>query len=190
MSGTSSNFFFAKKEWPEKARNVLLTFDCYNLNQARTRTLLCATRLRPRPVQTSVLRHVEFFLLLLVWRWLIKACQYGCTTELAVRIWASEPNRLNCYAMQISTNLLWEDSRAADPSSRAVHCRLALAGNWPVVRLAGMGLISVKSNGKMDSSFSYTFFAIVQTSLYVYRRYKVSRTALRVSHKLDCFLAF
>jgi hypothetical protein len=39
MSATASNFLFAKKEWPEKARNVLKTFDCYNLNQARTRTL-------------------------------------------------------------------------------------------------------------------------------------------------------
>jgi hypothetical protein len=29
MSATTNNFFFTKKQWPEKALNVILRFDCY-----------------------------------------------------------------------------------------------------------------------------------------------------------------
>jgi hypothetical protein len=58
MSASTNNFFFAKKNGPRKPEMFYITFDCYNLNQARTRHgpehYLC-TRPGPRarPVQTS-----------------------------------------------------------------------------------------------------------------------------------------
>jgi hypothetical protein len=39
MSATTSNFFFAKKNGPRKPEMFYITFDCYHLNPARTRTL-------------------------------------------------------------------------------------------------------------------------------------------------------
>jgi hypothetical protein len=63
MSETTNNVFFARKEWPEKARNVL-TFDCYYLNPARTRTLSVLpgpgqSPCRPLVVVNAVMEHIK-----------------------------------------------------------------------------------------------------------------------------------
>jgi hypothetical protein len=48
MSATTNNFFFAKKEWPEKARYVLSNVWVLSFEPAPNPNIICATRPVPR----------------------------------------------------------------------------------------------------------------------------------------------
>jgi hypothetical protein len=52
MSATKNKFLFTKKKCLRKPEMFYITFDCENLNPARTRTFLCY-RVQARAVQTS-----------------------------------------------------------------------------------------------------------------------------------------
>jgi hypothetical protein len=47
MIATTNNFFFAKKEWPEKARNVLYKVWLLSFEPGPDANIICAVRLRP-----------------------------------------------------------------------------------------------------------------------------------------------